>query len=60
MAPPQPRKDRWLEILPISKRSTGAETSSAVTWKGGDLLVWLLRTYCQRGGIEEGRLCRGG
>ena len=39
MTPPRPRTDRWLEILSTSKRSTGTETSSAVTWKGGDLVV---------------------
>ena len=30
-APSRPRTDRWLEILSTSKRSTGTETSSAVT-----------------------------
>ena len=46
MTAPKPRTDRELEILSTSKRSTGTENSSAVTWKGGDLVVWLLRTYC--------------
>ena len=46
MTPPRPRADRRLEILSTSKRSMDTETSSTVTWRGGDFVVWLLRTYC--------------
>ena len=54
-APPRPRTNWWPFILATSLRIGGVETSSVVTWYGGDLVAKACRTYCVR---PAGR-CRG-
>ena len=55
IAPPQPRTHWWPVILATSIRIEGVETSSVVTWYGGDLVAKACKTYCVR---PAGR-CRG-
>ena len=55
MAPPRPRTHWWPGILATSIRIGGVETSSVVTWSGGDFVAKACRTYCVR---SAGR-CRG-
>ena len=55
IAPPRPRTHWWPVILATSVKIGGVETSSVVTWYGGDLVAKACRTYCVR---PAGR-CRG-
>ena len=55
IAPPRPRTHWWPVILVTSVKIGGVETSSVVTWYGGDLVAKACRTYCVR---PAGR-CRG-
>ena len=52
---PRPRTHWWPVILATSVKIGGVETSSVVTWYGGDLVAKACRTYCVR---PAGR-CRG-
>ena len=55
IALPRPRTHWWPVILATSIKIGGVETSSVVTWYGGDLVAKACRTYCVR---PAGR-CRG-
>ena len=55
IAPPRPRTHWRPVILATSIKIGGVETSSVVTWYGGDLVAKTCTTYCVR---PAGR-CRG-
>ena len=55
IAPPRPRTHWWPVILATSIRIGGVETSSVVTWYGGDLVAKACRTYC----VRPAERCRG-
>ena len=48
IAPPRPRTHWWPVILATSIKIGGVETSSVVTWYGGNLVAKACRTYCVR------------
>ena len=55
VAPPRPRTHWWPVILATPIRIGGGETSSVVTWYGGDLVAKACKTYC----VRPAGICRG-
>ena len=55
IAPPRPRTHLWPVILATSIKIGGVETSSVMTWYGGDLVAKACKTYC----VSPAGRCRG-
>ena len=55
IAPPRPRTHSWPVILATSIKIGGVETSSVVTWYGGDMVAKACKTNC----VRPAGKCRG-